>query len=260
MPKDVAVWDRGRILDAQESTQRAVHSQHNMAVVTAALAATQVSSGHVKDVAMPLTITNVMLAGPVQTMLAPGSTVCLDRIDAAGVAAAVFAHRVERLHLPAATIMDLVVRDDIEPEMLKSLTDLNVGGSACPEALRDRYRSKFGVSIPGGHGLTEAPTAVARENPHVTHVAGSAGFVLPQLEVAIRDESDAPVLPGEVGEICVRPATRGERADVYRGRCSATGSTLTRAGLPCALICSTPATSVTSTVKDAFTWRTGVVT
>jgi len=168
----------------------AVHSQHNMAVVIAALAATQVSSGHVKDVAMPLTITNVMLAGPVQTMLAPGSTVCLDRIDAAGVAAAVFAHRVERLHLPAATIMDLVVRDDIEPEMLKSLTDLNVGGSACPEALRDRDRSKFGVSIPGGHGLTEVP--VARENPHVTQVAGSAGFVLPQLEVESETRATPP--------------------------------------------------------------------
>ncbi len=115
---------------------------------------------------------------------------------------------------------------------LRLLADLNVSGSACPEALRDRYRSKLGVPIPGGHGLTEAPTAVAREHPHATHVAGSAGFVLPQLEVAITDESDAPVLPGEVGEICVRPATRGARADVYRGRCSATGSTLTRAGRP----------------------------
>jgi acyl-CoA synthetase (AMP-forming)/AMP-acid ligase II len=193
-----------------------VHSQHNLMVTGAVLAQTQVEPGHRKGISMPMTIVNLMVAGCLETFLAGGTVVCMDRADATGIVEWVRRHRVERMHLAPATVYDLVHRDDVNPSDLQSLYDPNVGGGACPEGLRRAYEGKFGRPLSGGYGLTEAPSAVARERPGVPHVEGGSGVVLEHLSVTIAGPDGAPVGPGETGEICVAPATEGRWAGVYR--------------------------------------------
>jgi acyl-CoA synthetase (AMP-forming)/AMP-acid ligase II len=84
-----------------------------------------------------------------------------------------------------------------------------------PEAFRTLYRKRFGTEVTTGYGLTEAPTAVTVEDPTGPLLPGSAGQALPQVEIVILDDTGAEVPDGEVGEVCVRPASTGPFAGLY---------------------------------------------
>jgi acyl-CoA synthetase (AMP-forming)/AMP-acid ligase II len=73
--------------------------------------------------------------------------------------------------------------------------------------LRERFTARFGVPVPTGYGLTEAPTAVTSDDPTAGIVRGASGRALPWVRINIRElGADRRLSPGEVGEICVEPA------------------------------------------------------
>ncbi len=78
------------------------------------------------------------------------------------------------------------------------------GGAPCPKALIETYLEK-GVVFNQGYGLTEtAPAVSALRSEEAERKLGSAGKPLFHVDVAIVDDDDRMLPPGEMGEVVVR--------------------------------------------------------
>jgi acetyl-CoA synthetase len=71
-----------------------------------------------------------------------------------------------------------------------------------PEAIR-WFREQYGVTVLDYYGLTESYPLVANY-PFMEVREGSMGRPMPGWDVAILDEEERPLPPGERGEICLR--------------------------------------------------------
>jgi long-chain acyl-CoA synthetase len=210
-----------------------VHSQHNIVMVGAMsrLRATQepIRRG---GVALPLTILNLMILGPVAAFQGGNTTILMDRIDALGLAEWIKAERIESFAAVPTMIHDLITHPEIRPEDLVSYTRPAVGAAAFPDSFRALFRERFGKEIGAGYGLTEAPTGVTNVNLDLPIIPGSSGTAAPHLRVSIQDEEGRLLPAGESGEVCVAGADSGEYAGLYTpmlgywGRPDATESTL----------------------------------
>lgn len=191
-----------------------VHSQHNMMLPAAAI--TRSDPGQLAQGAiLPLAILNMQILSTVQSLLCGGSLVPIGRIDAPSVARAVAEFGVQRMYVAPPTVYDLLTRPDIDPDAIASLSHLVVGGSKCPEGLRERYRERFGRDSVFGYGLTEAPTGVTGPAPqNGAAPVGSSGVAREHVEVSVRND-DTVLGPGGEGEICVGPTATGVFAGCY---------------------------------------------
>ena len=196
-----------------------VHSQHNM--LMAAWAA-NVNSGRldadvIRGTALPMTILNLMILGPVAAFSTGARHVCMDRIDAEGVAEWVEAEQINTLSLVPTVVQDMLTRPSIRPEALRSITWLVAGAATVPQGLPALYERRFGRRLRVGYGLTECPTGVSSttdDSPAGQGAIGRPGF---PLEVSIQDEGGRQLGPGEAGEICFRAIQSGPWAGVYAG-------------------------------------------
>jgi len=78
-----------------------------------------------------------------------------------------------------------------------------------PEGMYEVFAERFGVRLAEGYGLTEVATSAAR-NPIDDVREGSFGKPLPHIELAVVDEHNRRLPPGEEGELVVqttRPST-----------------------------------------------------
>lgn len=142
--------------------------------------------------------------------------VAMDRVDGIGMAEWIRDAEVTTFSAVPAMVHDLLTNPAVTDEHLASITSIGVGGADMPDAFRRLYEQRFGTRVGTGYGLTEAPTAVTIEDVTQPPVPGSCGRALPQVSIHVLDDDDRPVPVGEVGEVCVGPATSGEFADVYR--------------------------------------------
>lgn len=188
-----------------------VHSQHNMIVVPAATFAQDLLQPEARRGAcLPLTITNLMILGPVSACLAGKPFIF-------GVSAKMeplidwfHEKRIESISLVPTMVYDLLQTDRTLPPGLV----LGTGGAPLPEVIRQAFFERFGYHITTSYGLTEAPTVVAHPC-HSVAPEGCSGLALPHLDVTIRD-ADGNVLPtGTVGEVCVGAVQTGPWAHVY---------------------------------------------
>ncbi len=194
----------------------AVHSQHNLLLPGAVAAATNAyPRGQVHGVLLPLTVLNLMVLVPLLAFQIDGTCVCMDRIDALGVAEWVRRERIGHFAAVPAIYHDLLTHADVRTDDLASLVRPEVGGAECPPAFLRLYRERFGADVSIGYGMTEAPTAVTRSPGDRPPEPGLIGLALPQVAIRLLDEAGAEVPDGEVGEICVAPATDGPFAGVY---------------------------------------------
>ncbi|MGE0880754.1 MAG: class I adenylate-forming enzyme family protein [Acidimicrobiia bacterium] len=192
----------------------AVHSQHNMLVVGAFTPNLFAAEDMTTASAMPLTILNLMILGPVQAFRNAGKFVCMDRIDALGVAEWIRAEGINSMSFSPTMLHDLVTHPDISPDDLVSLTRPGVGGADCPPAWRDLFAAK-GFAVSNGYGMTEAPTSITSQLPDDPRPPGSCGRALPHLVITVVDEDDNLLGPNEIGEICVEGRKDGPTAGVY---------------------------------------------
>lgn len=99
---------------------------------------------------------------------------------------------------------------DVDSFDLSSLRSMTYAGSPFPPELLKQCIKKFGNIFAQGYGMTEALGATQlAEWDHVlegdgSHLLASAGKAAACAEVRVVDENDAPLNPGEVGEIVVR--------------------------------------------------------
>jgi len=195
-----------------------VHSQHNM-MVTATISVEYSGDGvpeTVRGTALPLTILNCMILGPLAALSTGAPHVNLDRIDAQGVAEWIGSERIANISLVPTLVQDLLTRADIDQQQIASLRWLVVGGSTVPQALPQLYRERFGRRMTVGYGLTEGPNGVAKTHEGSPEGAGVIGRPLPHLHLAILDEAGKEVPRGETGEIAIRAVDHGPWAGVYK--------------------------------------------
>ena len=194
----------------------AVHSQHNLLLPGhVARGRGSYPESMVQGVALPLTILNLMILGPLTAFQVGIKTVAMDRLDAVGMAEWIKQEKIATFSAVPAMIHDLLTNPAVDDDDLASLVRPGVGGADMPEAFRALYRKRFGVGVATGYGLTEAPTAVTVEDPEGPLLPGSAGKALPHVEVVIVDGDGRVVPDGTVGEVCVRAATTGPFAGIY---------------------------------------------
>jgi long-chain acyl-CoA synthetase len=194
----------------------AVHSQHNLLMPGAVAAATGAyPNGQVHGVLLPLTVLNLMVLVPLLAFQIDGTCVCMDRIDALGIAEWVRSEKIGHFAAVPAIYHDLLTHAGVRTEDLASLARPEVGGAECPPSFLTLYRERFGSDVSIGYGMTEAPTAVTRSLGDRPPEPGMIGRALPHIAIRLLDEEGRDVADGEVGEICVAPAGSGPFADVY---------------------------------------------
>jgi acyl-CoA synthetase (AMP-forming)/AMP-acid ligase II len=193
----------------------AVHSQHNLLLPGAVAAATGRYNGRSQGVVLALTILNMQVLGPLTAFQDGASCVAIDQVKPQQLAAWIRQERIQNVCAVPTILHDLLTHPEVDPGDLASLVLPEVGGALVPEEFRRLYRERFGKGVSIGYGMTEAPTAVTWSDPEAGAMPGLCGRPLPQIEIQIRDESGAEVPQGEVGEICVAPASSGHFAGVY---------------------------------------------
>jgi long-chain acyl-CoA synthetase len=193
----------------------AVHSQHNLLLPGAVSVATGRYGGRSQGVVLALTILNMQILGPLTAFQDGAHCVAIDRVDPEGLAAWIRDERVQNVCAVPTILYDLLTHPSIGPDDLSSLVLPEVGGAVVPEEFRRLYRNRFGRGVSIGYGMTEAPTAVTWSDPEAGAMPGLCGRPLPQIEIQIRDECGNVLLPGDVGEICVAPASRGDWKGIY---------------------------------------------
>jgi acyl-[acyl-carrier-protein]-phospholipid O-acyltransferase/long-chain-fatty-acid--[acyl-carrier-protein] ligase len=91
-----------------------------------------------------------------------------------------------------------------EPGDFKTLRLMVAGADKCPDALREGYMKKHGVTLLEGYGATETSPVIS-VNSHEFNRPGSTGRVIPRVQVKIENFETGEECPtGVVGKIMVK--------------------------------------------------------
>lgn len=107
-------------------------------------------------------------------------------------------------YLGSVLTMILSASTQLDPESARDHGVRKAYGAGAPRGIWEEFEQRFGVQLYEAYGLTEAPM-VTFNTPRNRAPLGSAGTAGELFEVQVLDATDAPVRPGEVGEIAVRP-------------------------------------------------------
>lgn len=78
------------------------------------------------------------------------------------------------------------------------------GGAPMPVEVMRTFEARWPVQILEGYGLSETSPVASFNMPDRPRTAGSIGYPVWGVQMAILDENDQPVPDGERGEICIR--------------------------------------------------------
>jgi acyl-CoA synthetase (AMP-forming)/AMP-acid ligase II len=163
-----------------------------------------------------LTILNMVVLTTLLVSQAGGTSVILDTADAEQIADWIQRERGTVFQGEPAVLHSMVVKDSIRAEQLATVREVLTGSAATPEPLLAGFRKKFGLSIVGTYGMTEAPTMFAMEAPDGSdHAPDSSGIALPHIKLFAESPDGKRLPPGENGELCARPVQSGPWAGVY---------------------------------------------
>jgi acyl-CoA synthetase (AMP-forming)/AMP-acid ligase II len=188
-----------------------VHSQHNIITACAAgSTAGAVAPQARRGVVLPLTITNLMIMGPLYAFWNGKACICGQTVKTAPLVEWLHREQVGSISAVPTMVYDILEADLDLPEGFST----GAGGAPLPEPVRQAYYKRHHKHVLQSYGLTEAPTVVA-ETRFVEPPEGASGMILPHLSVTIRD-ADGNILPaGETGEICIAAVSEGPWAGVY---------------------------------------------
>lgn len=77
-------------------------------------------------------------------------------------------------------------------------------GDALKQETFEAFEAKYNGIVLEGYGLTEAGPVVSFNSPVRERKPGSIGLPLPGIDLKILDQNGREVLPGQVGEICIK--------------------------------------------------------
>jgi long-chain acyl-CoA synthetase len=97
------------------------------------------------------------------------------------------------LHFPEADAHDI-----------SSLKLCMTGGAPMPVEVMNAWEEKYGVAVLEGFGLSETSPVASFNVVGKPRKAGSIGYPVWGVDLAIMDDNDLPLADGERGEICIR--------------------------------------------------------
>jgi long-chain acyl-CoA synthetase len=194
----------------------AVHSHHNILLPGAIQAHKSIfGPDDPQGVMLPLTILNLVVLAPMVAFQVGSCCVCMDSTRPEEIARWVREERVVHFATVPTVMQDLLTSVHVEPSDLATLRGPDVGGAGITAECQRLYEQRFGHRMTVAYGMTEAPTIVARTDPGSEPAEELCGGAVDQVEILIVDDADEPRSQGEIGQICVKPATRGPYAGVY---------------------------------------------
>ena len=200
--------DMAALLYTGGTTGRAkgvVLSHGGLAHIAAARAQVLSESGAV-DLVLPLPLSHVyglLNAVTRWSMPAPGFVALQRRFDSADWLDLVARLRPQSGAL-VPSMLQLLLREDLEGTDLSSLRHLSSGGAPLAVAVQEEFERRVpGVRVCDGYGCTEV-TSTATMNPWSAPRSGSVGLPVPGVEVRIVDPLGEALPPGADGEVCVR--------------------------------------------------------
>ena len=221
-------WDAPVLLVYTSGTtgapKAAVHTQGNL-LANMAIAA-QVQDLTASDTV--LTVLPLFHVGGLclQTLpaLSVGARVLLfSRFDASATLECIANERPTLTLQVPATLKALTEHPQWTGTDLSSLRAVWAGSSLLPPAPLAAFHAR-GVPVCNVYGSTETgPFSIALPAEHAQDHAGSCGWPAPGVEVALRDPLGAVVVPGAVGEICIRAPNVVRRYWPDRAACDAEG-------------------------------------
>lgn len=183
-----------------------VHTRAAVSLAAAAMAHQRIHTDDTVGVILPLSIHNLMVVGVIATLFGGGHAVLAGAMNARRVAEAVQRRRLTLVTaLVPATVYDMVHDDGIGADALKTLRYAGTGAAGLSEDLRAAFEAKFGVTLRGSYGMTEAPGPVAVEDPQRPHQSGSSGTALPHVHIE-----------AQAGELTFAAAKVGPFAGMFR--------------------------------------------
>ncbi len=159
----------------------------------------------------PLTHAAGVLCFPVLSL--GGEVVIMRAPDVGGFLQLVQQHRVTHTFLPPTLIYMVLGSPSLESTDLSSLQCFWYGAAPMSASRLEEALTRIGPVMAQLFGQTEAPMMISMMPPAdhfradgsvATERLTSAGRPAPLVTVAILDEDDQPVAPGERGEICAR--------------------------------------------------------
>jgi acyl-CoA synthetase (AMP-forming)/AMP-acid ligase II len=142
-----------------------------------------------------------------QSLRSGGTTYLMRRWSAGDAIELVQRHRVTTLGgIP--TQMELMLRHErFGSADLSSVRLVALGGGPSTAALVRETRDRLGVPVVVRYTCTEAGVGTGTEpDAPAEDAERTVGRARPGVEVSVRDQSDRPLPPGEIGQVCLRSA------------------------------------------------------
>lgn len=131
--------------------------------------------------------------------------VLVDRFDPEGTLAVIQQHRITVLPVAPPVLAHWRSRADLR-ERLAGVRLLMSGSAPLGEDVLAEFARASGLTVHQGYGLTEAAPVVTSTMGSEHPDPATVGIALPGVEVQLREETGAPVVGGDPGEIVIRGA------------------------------------------------------
>ena len=137
-------------------------------------------------------------------LLRGASTVVLERFTPDTAIAAIARHEVTVLPAVATMFRRMLDSAALDPAALATVRIALSGAAPCPWELADEWRTRTGIRILRGYGMTELfrPLSYLADDP--TDLPDAIGRPVPGVEIRLIDEGGHPLASGTVGELLIR--------------------------------------------------------
>jgi acyl-CoA synthetase (AMP-forming)/AMP-acid ligase II len=134
-----------------------------------------------------------------------GTTFIMDRWRAADALRLLAEQRMTTVAGVPTQLALMLRRPDFDAYDLDSVRFIVVGGGPVTPGLAEEARARFGAALATRYSCTEAGIGLGTSfDDPVADAVVSVGRPHPSVQVALLDQGDAPVPPGEVGAVCLR--------------------------------------------------------
>ncbi len=102
------------------------------------------------------------------------------------------------------TMLAMILEEPALATAKLAFNTISYGASPIAPAVLERAQARFGPVFAQTYGQAESPMVITCLKPHEQSRIGSCGRPFTFVDVAVLDDQDQPLKPGEIGEICCR--------------------------------------------------------
>ena len=139
-----------------------------------------------------------------------------DKFDGADILGVLEKYKVTTFCVPP-TMYRFMLQNDVSKYDLSSLKHCCAAGEALNPDIFNKWKEYTGLSIYEGFGQTETTCCIGTLGHYSEPVSGFIGKSMPGYDVHILDANGLDSLPGESGEICIKPTLSDKPCGVMCG-------------------------------------------